>query len=126
MTLESERVEILKMVEAKQISPEEGARLLGALASERRVVEPIRSRAEGSAANGRWLRIHVQEPGRQSVNLTLPLAAIPAVLRVARRWVPEEHRDALDVVATAMSGDFRGELLRVEEPGRQTVHIWIE
>lgn len=126
MALESERIEILKLVESKQVTPEEGARLLAALTEERRVVEPSRWRPEGPVTGGRLLRLQVQEPGRQSVNLTFPLSAIPAILRVVRRWVPEEHRDVLDAIAFAANSDFRGELLRVDEPGRQNVHVWIE
>lgn len=126
MVADSERIEVLRMVEAKQVTPEEGARLLAALTEERRLVEPTRISSTGSMSNGRWFRLQVQEPGRQSVNLTLPLAAVPAILRVARRWVPEEHRAALDSVGEAMGSDFRGELLRVAEPGGQSVRIWIE
>lgn len=126
MALENERIEILKLVESKQVTPEEGARLLAALTAEHRVVEPPRWRPEGPATGGRLLRLQVQEPGRQSVNLTFPLSAIPAILRVTRRWVPEEHHDVLDAIGFAANSDFRGELLRVDEPGRQNVHIWIE
>ncbi|MGH2459890.1 MAG: SHOCT-like domain-containing protein [Chloroflexota bacterium] len=126
MALESERIQILKLVESKQVTPDEGARLLAALAAERRVPEPLRWRSERPATDGRCLRLQVQEPGRQNVNLALPLAAIPAILRVTRRWVPAEYHDVLDTALAAVNADFRGELLRVEEPGGQHIHIWIE
>jgi len=126
MALENERLEILKMIEAKQVTPEEGARLLAALGEGRRTAEPPRAWPGAPRANGRWFKLQVEEPGRQSVNLTLPLTAVPMILRVAQRWVPEEHRDTLSAVSETLETDFRGELLRVDEPGGQSVRIWIE
>ncbi len=126
MALENERLEILKMIEAKRLTPEDGARLLAALGEEKRPAEPARASVVSSTTNGRWFRLQVQEPGRQSVNLTFPLGVVPPVLRAIQRWVPEEHRDVLGAVVDAIKSDFRGEILQVEEPGGPTVRIWIE
>lgn len=127
MSRENEHLEILKMVEAKRITAEEAARLLGALAEERLPVRPPRPEpAVWPGGNQRWFRLQVQEPGRQSVNVTLPLVALPAILHLARRWVPDEHQSVLEAVIQAVNTDFQGELVRVEEPGGPSVRVWIE
>lgn len=126
MATENERLEVLKLIESKQVTPEEGARLLAALGQGSRVPRVAREDTVTARANGRWFKLLVEEPGRQNVNLTLPLTVVPSILRVAARWIPEEHRDVLGAVAEALNSDFRGELLRVDEPGGQSVRIWIE
>lgn len=126
MAFENERLEVLKMIETKQVTPEEGARLLAALGDERRRTEPARASVVSSATSGRWFRLQVQSPGSENVSLTLPLAVVPTILRVAERWVPEQHREVLGAVSDALSSDIRGEILQVDEPGGQRVRIWIE
>ncbi len=126
MAWENERLEVLKMIEAKQVTPEEGARLLAAFGEERRPAEPPRAAVVSSTTSSRWLRLQVQEPGRPSVNLTLPLGVVPPILRAVQRWVPEEHRDVLATVADAVTSDFRGDILQIDEPGGQSVRIWVE
>ncbi len=126
MAFEDERLEILKMIEGKQVTPEDGARLLAALGEERRSAEPARASGVSSATSGRWFRLQVQSPGRESVNLTLPLTVVPTILQVVERWVPEQHRDVLGAVSHALNSDIRGDILQVDEPGGPTVRIWIE
>jgi len=126
MASENERLEVLKLVEAKQVTPEEATRLLAALSTERRLPESPPVEPRPWTANGRWFKLKVEEPGGQNVNLTLPLMALPAILRAVQRWVPEEHRDTLEAVTEALDSDFRGELLHMHEPGGQSIRIWIE
>ncbi len=154
MTYEAERLEILKMVEAGKVSPEEGMRLLRALggSSARRgegetavqagvTAVAVHSGPAGVEADvttaatdpttategkARWFRLLVEEPSGQRVNLMLPLRAVPALLRAAARWVPEDYQDALTAVEQAVETDFRGDVLVVEEPSGTRVRIWIE
>lgn len=123
---EAERLEILKMVQNKQISPEDGARLFKALPDDRSVVQPNRPGVPSPGAGGRWFKLTVDEPGGQRVNLSLPIGAVPTMLRFIGRWVPEEHRDVVQAAAETINSGFRGDILRVEEPGGQQVRIWIE
>lgn len=125
MASQTERAEVLKLVEARQVTPEEGARLLAALADEKRPASRDRPDAPGRST-GRWFRLKVEESGGQQVNLTLPLVAVPLILRMARRWVPAEHREVLDSLAEVLTSDFRGEILQVNEPGGNNVRLWIE
>jgi hypothetical protein len=125
MTLDAERLEILKMVEAGQISPEDGSRLLAVLDSEGGRTGP--ARAGGVAVGGgRWIKLLFEEAGGQRVNISLPITAMPVMLRVAARWIPEEHLHVLQGAADAISTGLRGDLVHVEEPGGQRVRIWLE
>lgn len=137
MAFEAEQREILKMVQAGQITPEDGARLLSALtegaerASSGRaggapMPEPPLPPSVPIAGGGRWFKLQVEEPSGQRVNITLPARAVPLVLRFAARWVPSEYRDVLDEMAETVATDFRGELLNVEEPSGERVKLWIE
>jgi hypothetical protein len=124
MALDAERLEILRLVETRQISPEEGARLLTAL--DRDAAPPRPPAPATPAGAGRWFKLLVEEPGGQRVNLTFPLTAVPTVLRVAARLVSPEQRDVLESAATTVASGFRGDLVNVEEPGGQRVRLWIE
>jgi hypothetical protein len=122
--IDDERQVILRLVQSKQVSPEEGARLLAALTAPKGV--PAAPPPGPSAGDGRLLRLVAEEPGGERVNLTVPLRAVAAVLGFVARWVPEEHRDALQAVNDAINSGFRGEVLKVEEPTGQRVRLWIE
>jgi hypothetical protein len=124
MAFEAERLEILKMVQSKQITAEDGARLIKALVDDRQV--PATSRPAPTVPGARWLKLVAEEPGSERVNLTVPLSAIPLVLRFVERFVPTEHQESLRAAQDAIASGFRGELVRVEQPGGQNVRIWIE
>jgi hypothetical protein len=126
MPNEAERLEILKMVQNKQISPEDGGRLLKALTDNRGPAPTGRPPVPNPGLAGRWFKLTVDEPGGERVNLALPLGAVPTILRFVQRWVPEEYRDAVHAATETVNTGFRGEILRVDEPGGQRVRIWIE
>ncbi|HEY8884699.1 MAG TPA: hypothetical protein VIO35_05250 [Chloroflexota bacterium] len=125
MPLETERLEILKMVQSKQITPEDGARLLRAVTDGQPQV-PVRSGPVAQTGIGRFFRLAVEQPGRERVNLTIPLQVVPTILGFVSRWVPEEHRPALQAVSEAITTGFRGDILQVDQPGAGHVHLWIE
>ena len=128
MPMEAERIEVLKMIQGKQINAEDGARLLKALVGDRNssIARTSPPPAAQSMGAGRWFKVAIDEPGGEKVNLSLPLQTIPSILRFASRWVPEEHRDALQAASEAIGTGFRGDLVHVEQPGGQHVRIWIE
>ncbi len=126
MANQSERLEILKMVQSNQITPEDGARLLKAIADEKPGPAPAPPSPSPAPGEQRWLKIHVEEAGGERASLAIPLQAVPLVLRFASRFVPDEHREPLDAAATALTTGFRGEIVRVEQPGGELVRIWIE
>jgi hypothetical protein len=126
MPYEAERFEILNMVQAKQITPEDGARLLKAITDDKSAPVAARANPTGPTGPGRWFKLSVEEPDGERVNLSVPLQAVPAVLRFAARWVPEDHREELSAAADALATGFRGDIVRIEQPNGERVRIWIE
>lgn len=127
--MEAERIEVLKMIQSKQISAEDGARLLKALVGGRNgaVARPNPPPAPApSAGSARWFKVNIEEPGGERVSFSLPLLTVPSVLRFAARWVPAEHREALEAASQAIGSGYRGDLVRIEQPSGERVHIWIE
>ena len=86
MATTDERMRILKMISEKQITAEEGARLLEALRGS------SASDAQGRNATGkaRWLRIRVTDrpSGRTKVNVSLPIGLVD----VGLKWAPASPR----------------------------------
>jgi hypothetical protein len=124
MAFEAERLEILKMIQSKQITAEDGARLIKALVDDRPA--PVPPRSGPTTPGGRWLKLVAEEPGSERVNLSVPLGAVPLVLRFVERFVSTEHQESLRAAQDALATGFRGDLVRVEKPGGQSVRIWIE
>ena len=83
--MDEERMQILKMVEAGQISAEDAARLLDAM------YEPA-ARSE-KAGTGKKLRIRVtdREPHKKKVNLTIPIG----LAKIAAKFVPPKAKQKL-------------------------------
>lgn len=83
--MNEERMQILKMVEAGQISAEDAARLLDAL-------DGPAPGPEGPAA-GRKLRIRVtdRETRKKKVNLTIPIG----LAKIAAKFVPPKTKKKL-------------------------------
>lgn len=126
MTNETETQVILKLVQAKQITPEEGARLLAAVRAAKSAPAASAPRTPPTLGDNRLLKLHAREPSGHRVDLSIPIKGLPAVLRFAARWVPEEYRLSLQSTADALSVGYRGDLLNVTEPGGESIRIWIE
>lgn len=90
--MENEKLQILKMVQEGKITPEEAARLLQAVDSKPAVTTT-------SSGNGKWIRIRVQEHGRQIVNVNLPLSLVEVAISMGLKFVPEEELRGVDVNA---------------------------
>jgi hypothetical protein len=85
MTADAERLQILKMVEKGQITAQEGARLLGALAG------AAPGPAQASAGKPSWFRVRVTDTltGRRKVDVNIPLSLVSVGLRLGARFAPE-------------------------------------
>ena len=84
---------------------------------------PVPAQPTGAS---RWFKVNIEEPSGERVNFSLPLLTVPSLLRFAARWVPAEHRDALEAASQAIGTGYRGDLVRIEQPSGERVHIWIE
>ena len=123
MTTSEERLKILKMVEEKKITADEGARLLSAL------VRGERRRQAASEPESRWLRVRVTDvnSGKPSVNVTIPMRLVNVGLKVGARFIPDVEGIELGELAEALRQGMSGKVMDVvdEEEG-QRVEIYVE
>jgi hypothetical protein len=126
MASDAERLEILKLVEAGKITPDEAASLLTELDGESARDRPAPMAASVVAGPARWFKLRVEENGGQRVNLQLPIVAMPFLLRFAGRWAPDRYRDLFHMAADRVAQGFRGDLLSVEETNGNRVRLWVE
>jgi len=124
MTTSEERMRILKMIEEKQITAEEGAKLLEAL------------RATGSDAaqheevtKARWLRVRVTDrsSGKLKVNVNIPVGLVDVGLKMGARFAPEMNGMDLSAIQTAIKGGMQGRIIEVDdEADNERVEVFVE
>jgi len=134
-----ERMKILEMIAAGQITAEEAARLLdaagtGAAAGAAEREQPVeRSLAERSAGldktkfAGRRLRVKVVENNGTRVNVNLPLSLMEIGLKIGGRFV-DELRDIdreMEMLMEAISNDVQGKIVEVDDEDSH-VEVYIE
>lgn len=121
--ISAERLEVLRMVEARTITPDEGARLLESLdRSERRESAQAPAVPEGP----RNVRIQVTSSGEKNANIdiVLPLGLAEMGLALAHRFAPGRIPDASALRETIRTG-YVGKLIDVED-GDDHIAISIE
>ncbi|MCX7838961.1 MAG: hypothetical protein N2559_05835, partial [Anaerolineae bacterium] len=77
MATPEERMQILKMIENKQITAEEGAKLLAALEEHDRAESTTKVKPS-PATSGKWFRVRVTDlkTGKRKVNVNIPLGLV--------------------------------------------------
>jgi hypothetical protein len=123
MTTPEERLKILKLVEEEKITPEEGARLLSALA------RGERKRQAAEETEARWLRVRVTDvhSGKPSVNVTIPMRLVNVGLKVGARFIPDVEGIELGELAAALRQGMSGKVMDVvDEDEGQRVEIYVE
>jgi hypothetical protein len=128
MATPEERMQILKMIEAKQITAEEGAKLLGALG------EKDRGGTSGPqpspSTSGKWFRVRVTDlrTGKRKVNVNIPLGLVDVGLKMGAKFAPAgvEGLDMNQIVAAIKAGG-QGKVVDVEdEEDGEHVEVFIE
>jgi hypothetical protein len=125
MATAEERMEILKMVQAGQITAEDGAKLLEALQEKeepRPHPEPV-----GRTKQPRRLRVRVSdlETGRSKVNIDLPWNLINVGMHMGARFAPEEID--LEEMMRAVQAGTEGKIVDVEDTeDGERVEIFVE
>ncbi len=127
MATAEERIQILKMIENRQISAEEGARLLAALDD-----KPAPELAPPPSPNtrGRWLRVRVTDlkSGKRKVNVNIPLSLVDIGLKMGAKFSPVglEGLNLNQIMAAVKAGDT-GKIVDVEdEQDGEHVEIYVE
>jgi hypothetical protein len=124
MSTSEERLRILKMVADKQITAEEGARLLEALRSTDGE-DPLR----GGQVKPRWLRVRVTDKasGKSKVNVNLPVGLLDVGLKMGARFAPDMAGMDLQAIQAAIKGGMQGRIIDVDdEADNERVEIFIE
>jgi len=121
-----ERLQVLKMVEAGQISAEEGAKLLTALENP---PEPT----EGKSTPKRWLRVRVtdQHTGKRKVNVNIPLGLVEMASRMGVHFgaqrAPELRDINLNEIIAAIKSGAEGKIVDMEdEEEGEHVEVYVE
>jgi hypothetical protein len=128
MATPEERMQILKMIEGKQITAEEGAKLLAALGEKDRN-EPAAPKPSPSTS-GKWFRVRVTDlkTGRRKVNVNIPLSLVDVGMKMGAKFAPAgvEGLDMNQIIA-AIKGGTEGKVVDVEdEEDGEHVEVFIE
>ncbi len=128
MATPEERMRILKMIEAKQITAEEGAKLLAALDEKDRAGET--SAPPSSGTPGKWFRVSVTDlkSGKRKVNVNIPLSLVDIGLKMGAKFAPAglEGLDTNQIINAIKSGG-EGKIVDVEnEAEGEHVEVFIE
>lgn len=125
---ESERLAVLRMVGAGQVSVEEGARLLGSLSSRGRAMTAAAPAVE-QPNSPRWFRVRVSDTrsGRTRVSVNLPYAMVRWGLSVGAHFAPEIDEINLQELADKLEQGYSGKLIDVvDEEDFEHVEIFVE
>ena len=122
--ISAERLEVLRMVEARTITPDEGARLLESLdRSDRR-----QARTPSVPVGPRNVRIQVSDTGsgkrNADIDIVLPLGLVEMGLVMAQRFAPGRVPDARAIRESIESG-YVGKIVDIQD-GEDHIVIAIE
>lgn len=123
MSTAEERMQILKMIEARQISAEEGAKLLAALD------KVDRSGDAAPRATPRWFRVRVTDlrTGKSKVNVNIPMGLVNVGIKMGARFAPEVEGLDVEQITRAIREGVQGKIIDVEdEEDAERVEIFIE
>ncbi len=128
MATPEERMQILKMIEAKQITAEEGAKLLAALGEKDHGDSPTPK--PSPATSGKWFRVRVTDlkTGRRKVNVNIPLGLVDVGMKMGAKFAPAglEGFDMNQILTVIRSG-AEGKVVDVEdEEDGEHVEVFIE
>ena len=121
MASDDERLQILRMIEGGQITPEEAAKLLDALEEPRKG----EGRREGSL---RWFRVRVTDlnTGKSKVNINLPLKVLELGTKLGAKFAAPADLD-IEGIVQAIKAGAEGKIVDVEdEEGGERVEIYVE
>jgi len=123
MATTEERMKILKMIEEGKVNPEEGAKLLAALASANRPLGGL------SASGAKWLRVRVTEvnSGRSKATVQIPISLMEAGMKIGAHFAPEIEGVKMDQLMEALRTGMTGKIIDVtnDEDGEH-VEIFVE
>lgn len=133
--MDAERLQVLRLVESGQITPEQAAELLRALGQSQQPAVQSSHQLAPSIAAGRsqvdgpqWLRVRVTDQnGRSSADLKLPLSIVRVGLSIGGRWLPQLRMlDPSWVIETLRERSGRPVFTFKDSADGDRVVIWVE
>ena len=127
--MEEERLQVLRLVERGQITPEQAAELLRALGPSASLAAPtVTFGARGGAGVPQWLRVRVTDRnGHSTADVQLPLSIVRVALSVGSRWLPQLRMlDPAWVVETLRERSGRPVFTFKDSSDGDRVVIWVE
>ncbi len=121
----NERMQILKMVEAGQISAEEGVRLLRALDE----ADDKTKTTAHAPSNARWFRVRVTDlaTGKSKVNVNIPIGLVNVGMRLGAKFAPNVGAEEMEQILSAVKGGVQGRIIEVEDvEDGERVEIYVE
>lgn len=129
-----ERLKILNLVQEGKITPQEGVRLLEALAKTTLprpsppppVVLPPPPLAPGGP---RWLRVRVTDTatGKNRVNVRLPVTLLNAGVKMGARFSPELDQEKMGEIMNAIKAGEIGQILDIyDDEEKEHVEVLLE
>lgn len=115
----TDRIQVLKMVEAGQISAADGARLLGAVGQPPRPAD----------ASNRWLRVRITDTltDRRKVSVNMPMAWVAVGLRIGAHYQPELAGLDLNEIMRMIDEGAEGRIVEVEdETSGERIEVFVD
>lgn len=120
-----EKLQILQMIESKQITLEEGMKLLDAVEQTDLVEVPKTGNGQGAE----WIRVRVVDGNNTKVNVNLPFALLEVAINIGKKFIPQEHEQIKDIdfdqLVSLIKQGANGKLVEVQD-GDTTVEVIVE
>lgn len=120
--ISAERLEVLRMVESKTITPDEGARLLESLDRSDRA----QASTSQTPVGPRNVRIQIKESGKRNadIDIVLPLGLVEVGLKMAQRFAPGRVPDSR-IIRESIESGYVGKLVDLHD-GEDHIVIAVE
>lgn len=129
MTLQEERMQILKMLEEGKISASDAAKLLSALDTGAKREEKTARAGSTTAQPARWLRIRVTDgySGKQKVSVNVPMGLVNVAMKMGAKFAPEVGDIDMEEIIEAIQSGAQGKIVDVQDDeDGERVEIFVE
>lgn len=129
MTLQEERMQILKMLEEGKISASDAAKLLSALDTGAKREEKTVRTSSTTTQPARWLRIRVTDgySGKQKVSVNVPMGLVNVAMKMGAKFAPEMDDIDMEEIIEAIQSGAQGKIVDVQDDeDGERVEIFVE
>ncbi len=131
MSINEEKMQILKMIEEGKINSTEGLELLDAI--ENKGSQEIITQNNTSNYSAKWLRVRVKaEDDKTKVNVNIPISLVDIGFKIATAYSPELQADELkgidfEEIIKAIKNGAEGKIVDIyDEESNTTVEVFVE